>query len=234
LRSELIIDIHAQPDFTTCGPTSLQAVYHYYEDPISLEETIAQVRMLEAGGTLGVLLGIHALKRGYRATIYTYNMHIFDPSWFYHKEISLEKKLGLQLEYKRDDEKLRVASEGYLEYLKLGGNIKYQDLTRNLLRKYLHGGIPILTGLSATYLYNSPREFGPNCDYDDIRGEVSGHFVVLYGLDPKRKKVRVADPLLPNPISKSQYYSVSMSRLLNSILLGIVTYDSNLLIIEPK
>jgi hypothetical protein len=37
----------------------------------------------------------------------------------------------------------------------------------------------------------------------------------------------------PNPL-QSQYYSVSFDRLINSIMLGIVTYDANLLVIEPK
>ncbi len=45
--------------------------------------------------------------------------------------------------------------------------------------------------------------------------------------------VYLADPMNPNPL-KSQYYSVTFDRLLNSIMLGIVTYDANLLIIEPK
>jgi hypothetical protein len=35
----------------------------------------------------------------------------------------------------------------------------------------------------------------------------------------------------PNPL-KSQYYNVSFERLIQAILLGIVTYDANLLIIE--
>jgi hypothetical protein len=33
---------------------------------------------------------------------------------------------------------------------------------------------------------------------------------------------------------KGQLYSVGFGRLINSIMLGILTYDANLLIIEPK
>ena len=32
--------------------------------------------------TLAVLLGCHALRRGYEATIYTFNLQVFDPTWF--------------------------------------------------------------------------------------------------------------------------------------------------------
>jgi len=103
-----------------------------------------------------------------------------------------------------------------------------------LIRKYLNRAIPILTGLSATYLYRSPREFGPHAEYDDIRGEASGHFVVLCGYDQKPKNVLVADPLLPNPVSDSHQYVININRVICAILLGILTYDANLLIIEPE
>ena len=48
------------------------------------------------------------------------------------------------------------------------------------------------------------------------------------------KKVLLADPLKPNPISEGQLYEVRIDRLICSILLGIVTHDANLLIIEPR
>jgi hypothetical protein len=40
--------------------------------------------------------------------------------------------------------------------------------------------------------------------------------------------------MTPNPIGKGRVYGVSFTRLINSIMLGIVTYDANLLIIEPN
>ena len=70
-------------------------------------------------------------------------------------------------------------------------------------------------------------------NYDRIKGEPAGHFVVINGYAAKTDFVYMADPLNPNP-HKSQYYKVKFDRLINSIMLGIVTYDANLLIIEPK
>ena len=78
-------------------------------------------------------------------------------------------KLKEQLEHKHDD-KLREASDGYIEFLNRGGKLKQEDLTTALIRRYLKRGVPILTGLSATYLYRTAREYGPNDDFDDIRG----------------------------------------------------------------
>ncbi|MBI4844285.1 MAG: hypothetical protein HY809_08200 [Nitrospirae bacterium] len=62
----------------------------------------------------------------------------------------------------------------------------------------------------------------------------AGHFVVLSGYNREEKTVMVADPFHPNPYSESHHYTTSITRVLCSILLGVLTYDANLLIIEPK
>ena len=196
---------------------------------------IDTVEPLPEGGTLAVRLAIHALRRGFRAEIFTYNLQIFDPTWFAPaaraSRSDLSQRLSDQRQHKRS-EKLALATENYLEFLSLGGNLRYENLDARLLRRFLRRGIPVLTGLSATYLYDCAREF--NDDYDDIRGSPSGHFVVLSGYDPATREVSVADPLHDNPRFGSQYYRVGMGRLTASILLGILTYDANLLVITPK
>jgi hypothetical protein len=119
-------------------------------------------------------------------------------------------------------------------FLRRGGELRFEELTTALVRKYLARNIPILTGLSATYLYGSAREFGPNGRPDDIRGKPAGHFVVLCGYDRDTREVLVADPLQKNPLSGTNQYTVSIDRVICAILLGILTYDANLLIIEPR
>jgi hypothetical protein len=190
--------------------------------------------MLEGGGTFAVHLGVHALRNGLRATIYTYNLQVFDPTWFLDKNINLSEKLSLQIESKEKNSRLQLATEGYLEFIRLGGEILQEPLSGSLIRKFLKRNIPILTGLSATYLYNQPREYGEDCQFDDIRGLPSGHFVVLSGYSKEERKVQVADPYLSNPLGASNYYEVEIDRLITAILLGILTYDANLLILEPK
>jgi hypothetical protein len=69
--------------------------------------------------------------------------------------------------------------------------------------------------------------------YDDIRGLPTGHFVVLSGYKLNNRTVRVADPYSSNPKYSKHYYDVKVDRLVNSILLGILTYDANLLVLEP-
>lgn len=236
MRKELALgfDIQAQPDEVTCGPTCLHALYQYYNDNVPLKEVIRDVKSLRTGGTLAVMLGNHAVKRGYKARIYTYNLNIFDPSWFKHSSKKIIQYLQEQMEFKYKRRKLQVASRAYIKFLEAGGEVLYSELDADLIKGYLKRSIPLLTGLSATYLYGTPREIPQFDIYDSIKGEPSGHFVVITGYDEDKDSVYIADPMEPNPLGKGHVYTVRFGRLINSIMLGIVTYDANLLIIEPK
>lgn len=231
-KHALELEILQQPDDTTCGPTCLHAVYGYYGDALPLSEVIAQVPALEGGGTLAVALAVHALRRGYRAEIYTYNLQLFDPTWFADAapQVDLAERLVAQRAVKTHP-KLQAATRIYLEYLELGGKIHFERLRPQLLVRHLQRGQPILTGLSATYLYACAREHDD--EYDDVRGDAAGHFVVLAGYDGATRMVRVMDPLYDNPGFDSHTYDVETYHLIGAILLGIVTYDANLLVLEP-
>jgi hypothetical protein len=232
-ESRLRLDILRQPDDFSCGFTCLHAVYRYYKDEVSLDRVIAETGHLEAGGTLAVFLGCHALRRGYRATIFTYNLQVFDPTWFKPGSPPIHNRLEEQYRLKSFPH-LRTQTAAYLEFLERGGRVLFEDLTTGLIRRFLKRSRPILTGLSATYLYRVAREYGPKDEPDDVRGEPTGHFVVLCGYDSVKREVLIADPLFPNPLSQGLMYSISIDRVICAILLGILTHDANLLIIEPR
>jgi len=236
MRKEINLgfDIQAQPDDVTCGPTCLHALYQFYSDPVPLKDVIRQVKQLRTGGTMAVMLGNHALQRGYKAHIYTYNLNVFDPTWFKHPSKKIVQFLKDQMEFKSKKRKLQTVSQAYIKFLELGGKLHYAELDESLIKGYLKRSIPILTGLSATYLYGTAREIPEYDIYDSIKGEPSGHFVVITGYDEEKNFVYVADPVEPNPLGKGLFYNVGFGRLINSIMLGILTYDANLLIIEPK
>lgn len=229
----LDFDLQPQPDDSTCGPTCLQGVYRFFGDELPLEQVVAEVPQLDTGGTLAVMLGLHALRRGYSATIHTFNLILFDPTWFDEGAGDLAERLRAQARVKTS-KKLRDATRSYLEFLELGGRIVLGDVTPQMLIDLLERDIPILTGLSATYLYRCARETDDPMAYDDVRGSPQGHFVVLCGYDPRRGAVRVADPLQPNPLTREGRYEVEVHRLITSIMLGILTYDANLLVVQPR
>jgi hypothetical protein len=230
---ELPIPILPQPDDTTCGPTCLHAVYNYYDDNISLDEVITDTRKLDDGGTLAVFLACSALRRGYHATIYTYNLQMFDPSWFSNPDIDITDRLRRQAEAKQD-KKLQHATDGYLDFIELGGKLRFTDLNTRLLRSIIRRKLPILTGLSSTYLYRIKRDYGPKDDPDDIRGLPGGHFVILSGYHRQDRTILIADPYLKNPVAPGQLYPVNIDRVICAILLGVLTYDANLLVIHPR
>jgi hypothetical protein len=226
-----MLEIELQPDDASCGPTCLHAVYRHYGDEVALDAVTSEVTRLPSGGTLAVMVACHALERGYSATIYSYNLQVFDPTWFGLGANELERRLEAQAAAKRDP-KLTLVTRAYLRYLRLGGKILHEELSGDLLASLLHRSGPLLTGLSATYLYDCPRELDGR--YDDISGEPAGHFVVLYDYDLATHQVDVADPLTANPAFPRANYVVSAHRLIAAILLGIVTYDANLLLIQPS
>lgn len=229
----LEFEITPQPTDLTCGPSCLHAVYRYFGQTISEQQILREVRMLRSGGTLAVQLGIHALRRGFKATLHTMNIQVFDPTWFGPDPVvDLPMKLLAQRAAKRR-QKLREATDAYLEFLDLGGRIRFAEANPEMIRNTLKKQIPILTGLSSTFLYQNARERPHDDEEDDIRGEPAGHFVVLCGYNSESRTVRVADPLESNPMAAGHMYSVSIDRVLGAVLLGVLTYDANLLVLEP-
>jgi len=218
-----------QPDDLTCGPTCLAQVYRYY----GIEKTVAQVIGETArnpdGGTQAVYLGISAMENGLKATIYSYNLRVFDPTWRGLSEQQLIRKLRRR-ERAVKSTRLQQSLVAYRKYLSHGGRVRFEELEPRLLHRLLASGKPVLTGLSATYLYQTPREFRE--EYDDIRGEPVGHFVVICGYYPKSDRFVVRDPAKQIPFSRTGRYSVPAHRLISAILLGAVTYDAVLLVLE--
>lgn len=225
--------LDAQPDDVTCGPACLHAIYRHYGDHVPLAEVIRDIHQLDRGGTLDVFLANHALARGYDVTLYTYNLDLFDPTWFELPNEELRRRLVAQAALK-PWRRLQAATRGYDEFLRLGGRVELRDLEPALLRKFLKRGVPIVTGLSATFLYRAMRDVPETNADDDVRGEPVGHFVVLTGYRRVTREVLIADPLQSNPLVGSRYYAVNIHRLIGAILLGIMTYDANLLVIRPK
>ncbi len=224
--------MQAQPTETSCGPTCLHAVYQHFSDKYSLEKIISDIPENPDGGTYSVMLANHALKRGYEATIYSYNLRVFDPTWADHSSSEIAKKLAIRRDH-TTSKKATANLSAYIEFLERGGKMRFDELDSALLAMLLARGNPVIAGLNSTHLYRSSR-LKRNGKDDDITGEVEGHFVTLFEYDHANKQILVADPYHKNPLSDSLIYAIDPQRLINSIMLGIVTYDANLLLIEEK
>lgn len=219
-----------QPDDLTCGPTCLAQVYSFYRHDKQLAAIIDDTARHTDGGTLGVYLGISALRDGFRARLYSYNLRVFDPTWYGLDREDLIDKLRRRRDAVSPD-KLRWAITGYLTFLELGGELRFTELSEKLLAKILSRRHPIITGLNATYLWRTPRE--RNGEDDDVQGDPVGHFVVVSGYYPRSSVFIVRDPSPHVPFSRSGRYVVRAGRLIAAILLGDITYDAILLELYP-
>lgn len=232
LDVRLDVDMKAQPDETTCGPTCVDAVYKYYDDPVPLTRVVEEIHRLEHGGTIAPFLGIHALRRGYDVTLYTWDLNVFDPTWFALSPTAIREKLLAQVRLK-SNRRVVTASRAYADFVDLGGLVRFRDLTAPFLRGLIRRRLPVIAGLSSTYLHRAAREYGPNDVPDDLRGEPAGHFVVLSGYRRRDRLVRVSDPYPSNP-ARTPHYWVNINRLICGVLLGTLTFDANLLVISRR
>lgn len=228
----LPLDMPRQPTDTSCGPTCLHAVYRYFGIESDLARLIDEVPQFEEGGTFGVHLGLHAVRRGLGAKIISYNLRVFDPTWARLDREALIEKIQARIPTLTVD-KARAQHHAYVEFLRLGGEVAFIDLTPDNLTRLLGPRVPLITGLSATYLYQAPRELADGRE-DDVGGQPVGHFVVVNGWDAAAHEVVVTDPFERNPFNPAGEYRVDVNRFISAVMLGIVSYDANLLLIRPR
>lgn len=235
VAESLLLDVPPlrQPDDVSCGPTCLTKVLHAHGDTRSIDEVAAGVRRNPDGGTLAVYLAHAALDCGYDATIFSYNLHVFDPTWTQLTKPALEDKLRARAA-RCTDARLRDATTSYADFVARGGTIRFDDLDPELLIRLLHQGHPVIVGLSATYLYQTPRENPLTNASDDVGGEPGGHFVVVCGYEANGHRFVVSDPYRNLPMTAGGTYEVETRRLLNAILLGHATSDAVLLVVTPR
>jgi hypothetical protein len=232
ISHELRLERFAQPDDVTCGPTCLLKVYRYFGLDLPLDTVLGEIDRNEDGGTLAVFLGLAALRRGFEAKLYSYDLRIFDPTWRRLESAELAEKLRLRIPHLART-KARRSATAYLDFLDLGGHLEFEELTPSLLKRILNRNNPVLAGLSATHLYGFSRERHDPVTHqlvdDDVGGDPIGHFVVITGYEHWGRRFVVRDPSAHVPTTQDGRLVVDAQKLINSILLGDLTYDAVLL-----
>ncbi|HEV2734245.1 MAG TPA: cysteine peptidase family C39 domain-containing protein, partial [Longimicrobiaceae bacterium] len=109
MAHELLVQRILQPDDVTCGPTCLRKVYQYYGLELELAQVLGEIDRNEDGGTLAVFLGISALRRDFRARLYSYDLRIFDPSWFELPMPALAEKIHRRIPFLSSAKTIRAA-----------------------------------------------------------------------------------------------------------------------------
>jgi hypothetical protein len=233
---DLNVQRFLQPDDVTCGPTCLRKVYDFYGLRVDMDEIVDALERNEDGGTLAVYLGMAARRRGLHARIYSYDLHIFDPTWAVLAPRELLERVRARDAYLTDAKRKRAAA-AYGRFLEMNGEIAFDELSPALLKSIIDRGHPVLAGLSATYLYRFPRErwdpLSLQLVEDDVAGSPTGHFVVVSGYDHWGRRLTILDPSEHVPESDNGRVQVDSTRLINAIMLGDATYDAVLLELWP-
>jgi hypothetical protein len=179
----------------TCGPSSLQQVMAYYGKKMKLGDIIKDIPMF-MDGTYLAYLAKYAMEAGFKPLIITYNVDIFDPTWFRLSRKSLIKKLRSRSRIRKLDINIRRGCKSYVDYLESGGKLSFNFTTTEIIKKYLKKKRPIIVRLSSTILHDRKRLDLNKDKRDDISGSPGFHFVVVSGykngkfliVDPQKKK----------------------------------------------
>ncbi len=141
-------------------------------------------------GTWSPYIGIYAMKLGYNVEIFTYDVSLFDPTWFNLSNKSLIKKLKIAIKKIKDKDK-KFGVRGYIDFLREGGKLTFKIPTKKILIKFLKKKIPPMAFVNSTAYYKRKRKdfkAGKRSEF----GEVGGHCIVISGY--KNGKFIVTDP----------------------------------------
>ena len=136
MAKRIQLEILPQPDDMSCGATCLHAIYRFHGEKMELGNLVDDVEHLDEGGTLGVFLGTHALKRGYKVTLLPMAM-MLAAFWI------LGIPLGVQLGYHGVAGMGPMRVYGFWAGLVVGlvaVSISLALLLRKVSRERLHGG----------------------------------------------------------------------------------------------
>jgi hypothetical protein len=211
-------------------------VYRHWKLEVPVQRLVREVCHLPEGGTFAVYLAQDALRRGFRARIYTCDLQLFDPSWFRPGSPPIQEKLKAQMMAGVLGERLITQAQAYMDFLDQGGEVVMREPATTLVARLVRRQIPVIAGLSCTWLYRSSRErwAGEKAIPADIAGTPTGHFVVVHGVDPVKRRLSIADPFLHRPFPGQHYYDIPIRRFFNALMLGIVTNDAKLIEIHPR
>jgi len=226
--------------FQDCAQASVVQVLNYY----GIKKTVADVKkevpvyVSKKGLTLGSSIGhiaTYLLRLGFKATMHIVDIEIFDRSWANFSKEKLIKSLRQRKKFirhpKYDKDTINVIVEGYIEFLKNGGNIKFPIIDKQYLLELLEKG-PVIAIVSSNFFYSMPKtrfdKSGKKIIKDSIKGSSATHVVVISG--HKADKFKIVDPA--PKLGGIKWYKTG--HLLGSIYLAETDFDSLLISLEKR
>lgn len=227
-----------QQGLQDCVQASAAQLLQFYRIDKSIDDIKAEVPVYisKDNQPLGSSIGHIAkyfIDQGFNTTIHTSDIQIFDPSWKkYSNKQLIDHLMKRQTDVKHptyDQEAFNVIFDGYISFLKFGGQIAFPLIDEKYLVELLQKG-PIYTIVSYQFLNQSPKAvFDKDKDEftnDSIKGNVGTHAVILAGY--KDNQFLIIDP--DKKFGGKRWFS--SSHLIASFYLAQTDYDNLLITLE--
>lgn len=230
MNKQLFPNIKQKVTSNTCGPSCLEAIYRHYGKDRGLEGILEDLHITKEESTYGPQLARHLNNNGFKTCICSSDPNVVSPEWRNASVDSIIEDLKGWIIYHFDKkvDKIWIKKALFLLfYLQEGGNLQVNDVTRSFLDKSLQEGNIILACVAESWIWKK-RKISKVAKYDNIKGKVHGHFVVVY--EQEDEKYLISDPYPTNIQDKEGLYKVDKDTLITSIL----TWSSEILIIKDK
>jgi len=207
-----------------CGPVCLLNVYNHFKIKTSLEKIMTELNVTEENPTHLPQLARHLANNKLKTLFISSNPHTVSPNWKGKNKDAIIPMLKewILLNYNHEWQR---AALFLLFYLQEGGEILITDMTTEIIDKYLALGYIIVTCLEQSWLWDKRKILGKQ-EYDDVKGNARGHFVIIYG--EENNKYLVSDPFPTRLKEREGIYSVSK----DTMLVSTLTWGAQILAIK--
>jgi hypothetical protein len=222
-----------------CMQTSATQLLSFFDPTVKVEDVIKEVPVYvensEKIGTSPGHLGAYFVQKGYKTTVYIFDVELFDLSWESSSGIEIIKLLKRRQEYIPANSWLakyhHILVDGWELFVKAGGSFAQPPLSKQLIIDLLTKS-PILVMVNSTYLnHQSKQQYNKNEDKfedDAIKGRSLTHGVTCAGY--KDDKFLIVDPDPPAGIEQHRW--IESDHLIASIMAAQTESDNLLMVIE--
>lgn len=221
-----------------CVQASASILLSHYGIHKTLSEIKQEVPVYisKNGDPIGTSIGHIAsyfIKLGFKTTIHTTDIQIFDRSWENKNTSELIELLKLRKKYVKhstyDNNTLDVIFDGYIYFLQKKGQVVFPEIDVNYIYEKLKKG-PIFAVVNYNYFNNVAKyayDAISKCNIEDsIKGNPGTHAVVIHGYNDCL--FRIADP----DQEFGGYKSVRGSHLIASHYLAQTDFDNIMITLE--
>lgn len=208
-----------------CGPMCLKNTYDYLGKQKTLKQIFKEMDVDEDTPTYLPQLARNLHSNNIQTTIVSSQSKVINFAWKDSTKAEIIAKLKRCVVRSKRPEMITEWDKETLHtlfYLQEGGDIKIDNITKELVNNYLQKGKIIITCVETSWLWGN-RKIKGKAIFNDVLGDQSGHFVVITGI--KNDKYIISDPYPLN--AKNEIKEISQDHLIVATLI----WDAALIVI---